>query len=469
MSTISELFKLVSNDIQGVFEELIKLTLMKSLKPTLNPYIQNAKSIYNAATGKYERAYVGASPDINVNRYSYNLTNECLGWTDENISAFKINAKIIKSSFPNRKPQNAGSYNSKLSKVSVAYNNRAQKSATKNYNSLTQLLTAQNAQNLISNQKSGAYFICNISYIDSFRSLESIGIDIINQTDPAVSAVISSQLSTSMLRAKLFNLDTHLSLLNTNYPDIYAAYIQLILAINSIQQTNMVFIINLVAILSCQPWSEFSDNDQALYLETLGEDFITEFTSNLLVNVLLQTENESLIFTGSYLFALLKMLFIVFGFGKLTPTIVNTASTSRETMRLEQLAKHYDKYRGSGFRRGDSRETAYSVQEYSINSVETSVVDNTYIIEFINQFNVLYPNIITIMGGVSNLPQTSVTITSADIPADFVSLTTIQEYLWRYSYYSYATYVNYISMKQIINANDLKIKINNKKIELRNL
>ncbi|RYE12765.1 MAG: hypothetical protein EOP34_10205 [Rickettsiales bacterium] len=273
MTTIPELFKIISNDIQATFEELMKLTLRKSLRPTLNPYIQNVKVLYNPATGKYERGYVGSSGDDNVNKYNYSLTNECLGWVDDNITAFKVSARIIKSNFPARKPQLSGSYYSKLTKVKVAYNNREQKAGLvlaklancKKYSSLIELLFARNMQNLISNQKAGACFVCDISYIDSFRDLESVGQDIINQTSPVIPAIVASQLSTSMLRAKLFNLDNHFLLLSTSYPDIYTAYINMILAINSIQRTNMTFIINLVALLSYQSWNEFSPADQALH------------------------------------------------------------------------------------------------------------------------------------------------------------------------------------------------------------
>ncbi|RYE12766.1 MAG: hypothetical protein EOP34_10210 [Rickettsiales bacterium] len=87
--------------------------------------------------------------------------------------------------------------------------------------------------------------------------------------------------------------------------------------------------------------------------------------------------------------------------------------------------------------------------------------------EYIDQFYSLYPNIINVMGGIVNLPQSSVVITASNIPADFIGLTTIQDYLWRFSYYSYAAYINYIASKQM--TNDLLTKINNKKIELQSL
>ena len=125
MTTIPELIKTLSDDVQHAFEELMKLLLRKTLRPTLNPLGPNTKVVFNPKLQKYERGYIGASPDDNINKYSYILTHDCLGWVSDSVTNFKVYAKFMRNNYPPRYPQGASkTHNAKLTKSEVAYSSR---------------------------------------------------------------------------------------------------------------------------------------------------------------------------------------------------------------------------------------------------------------------------------------------------------------------------------------------------------
>ena len=97
MSTIPDTMRIIARNVQHTFEELIKLLLRKSLRPILNPLGSNTKVVYNTFRGKYERGFIGSSSEDNINKYSYIMTHDSLGWTDEMLANFKIMAKFIKN------------------------------------------------------------------------------------------------------------------------------------------------------------------------------------------------------------------------------------------------------------------------------------------------------------------------------------------------------------------------------------
>jgi hypothetical protein len=478
MTTVPELINTISHDVQHVFEELMKLLLRKTLRPTLNPFGPNTKNVYNPRTGKVEKKYPGGSPTDNINKYSYSMTHDCLGWVNDSITTFKSLAKFIRNNYPPRHPQGAAiTHNAKLSKTSIAYSERQrQYLATTNkipltqYKNFLEIITSRNMQNIISNRKAYAAFICDVPYMDCFKQLESIGRDIINQTDPTVPAAESALMSTAWLRVKLYNLEEDLLSLSINYPDIYSSYLCMVKLINSVPRNLMPWVINLVATLSYQNWSSLSNEQQQLYINMLGQCFVDSFNCNELITILLQGNASELILTSSYLYSLLKMLFVVFGYSQLTPEITTTECSSTTTESTVPQ-NHINRYRGAGLRRGDKHtksdshaccESCASGSDTCSGSSQNPCVPNNpcepdclpvdqCLINFIAAFNDLYPTIVSIMGGIEYFPPECAKLNCGNIPASYACLECVPDYLWRFNNYSYCQYLDYLATKQITN------------------
>lgn len=525
MTTIPELIKTISDDVQHAFEELTKLLLRKTLRPTLNPLGANTKVVYNPKTQKYERGYIGASPDDNINKYSYIMTNECLGWVADAITNFKVYAKFMKNNYPSRYPQGASNtHNAKLKKSEMAYSGRERlyaasqgkilpktQYATPAYNqykNFIEYLTARNMLSTISNRKAGFAYACDVPYTDSFKQLESIGRDIINQTDPSIPAQTSALLSTAMLRVKLDNLEDDLTGLSINKPEIYCSYIEMVKLINSVQRSSMVWVINLISTLTYQRWDDLTTSQQNIYIEALGESFIDCFNSNTLITILLQSGAPQLILKGSYFYSLLKMLFVVFGYAELTPDLCNVSmGCVSDAIAAEELSKHNDRYKGARYRRGESKSSRASkfgadtcspcgapcklpctpcnsckpcnpcnpckpcnpcppspcnpCNPVTSDPCGSCPIDTTCIINFITEFQSLYPTIVDILGGTTCLPDPCEKINCSTIPASYDCLTCIPEYLWRYNNFSYCKYLDYLGSKQVANVISAKINATN--------
>ena len=365
MSTIPDTMRIIARDIQCVFEELIKLLIRKSLRPALNPLGANTKIVYNNYRGRYERGYIGSSPDDNISKYTYTMTNESLGWTEEVLTNFKVMAKFIKNSTVPRFPtMNTKNHNQIKSKSRVAFSDREGKQHIINgrvpsitqYKNFISILSSRTMQNVIANKKASFTYTTDVPYTHSFKELETIGRDIIDQTDPSICGEDSAKMSTSMLRVKLYNLEDCLANLSIEHPNIYDAYISMMCIINSVPRNKMVWVINLIAAMTYQRWCDFSPNQKQCYLETLGEDFVAEFNDNELITILLQSDSSELILTCSYLYSLLKMLFIVFGYSKLVPIITDNCNESSQEFHKDRMRKHLEKYRGASHRRADNSE-----------------------------------------------------------------------------------------------------------------
>jgi hypothetical protein len=481
----------ISRDVQNTFEELAKLLLRKSLRPILNPLNQNTKIVYNKFRGRYERGFIGSSCDDNINKYTYTMTHESLGWTNDILANFKIMAKFMKNNVAQRFPAgNTKTHNNIKSKNQIAFSDKEGKKSgsMSQYKNFLNYLNSRNMQKIISNKLAYFIYTADIPYAHSFKQLESVGKDIINQTDPSISGEDSAKMSTSMLRVKLYNLEQNLANLSVDHPSIFDAFVEMIRIINSVNRIKMVWVINLIAALSYQRFDDLPESQQEMYTDALGEEFICAFNSNELIIILLQSDAAELILTSSYLYPLLKMLFIVFGYSKLVPNVTDKCSDQMCDINKDRLKKHFDKYRGASFRRGDTNninsEDDISNDNYSEEDAPTpcskpyvklpadGVCANVYvedpykpdqepydlcIYEYIKLFGDLYPTIIGLVGGTENFPPESIEIGCNDIPPTYECLASIPEYLWRFNDYSYCRYLEYVNSKQMINAINSKI------------
>ena len=503
MTTIPDTMRTISRDIQHTFEELMKLLLRKTLRPTLNPLGNNTKVVYNTFRGRYERGFIGSSPEDNINKYSYLMTHDSLGWAEDTLVNFKVLAKFIKNSnTPQRFPAGHGKIrNLLLSKSPVAFSEKEAKVHTNTgrihlltqYKNFLGFLTSKNMQNVIANKRAAFSYTSDVPYSHSFKQLEGIGKDIIDQTDPSITAADSAKMSTAMLRVKLYNLENNLANLSVEHPNIYEAYIEMLRIINSIPRTKMVWVINLIATLSFQSWDVLTPEQQTSYLDVLGEDFICAFNSNELITILLQSGSSEIILTSSYLFALLKMLFAAFGYTKLVPVVNDKCSATATAIYQDRLKKHLERYRGASFRRGDElrpeptynpcdesrdesigSEQSIGSERSSRRSPENACADfcppdsckpdcepvDECIYDFIKLFGDLYPTVIGLMGGTEVFPPECIEINCNDIPDNYDYLASLPEYLWRFNDYSYCRHLEYVSSKQLNNA--LSAKVNAK-------
>jgi hypothetical protein len=499
MSTIPDVIDKIARDVQHTFEELIMLVLRKTLRPTLNPLGPNTRVIFNTFTGKFERGYIGPAPDDNINKYIYSMTNDCLGWTDNAVTNFRAVPKAVKGNYPFRYPQNTNkSQIATLMRNKVAYSERERQQALlfgrlpplTEYKNFIEYLTARNMQNLISNRKGGYAYTCNVPYTDSFKQLESVGRDIINQTDPTISQSDSARMSTAKLRVALYNLEIDLANLSVTNKQIYCSFLEMNKIINSVDDSLITWVINLVATLSYQSWDDLTPLQRANYINMLGDDFINDFNSNQLITMLLQTPGQSeLILTGSYFYSLLKMLFIVFGYSELTPIVGEGCPQEAQSIRYFRLRKHFQRYYGAGYRRGDVREYSSDIDEASDTRSVSSVASDCStdssefcspapckpacepvdqcVYNFIIQFGELYPTLVSIMGGTEKFPDECLEVNCNTIPPNYNCLASIPEFLWRFNDFSYCRYLDWVNAKQLGNA--MTAKINNKVRYLRGL
>lgn len=516
MSTIPDTMKTISRDIQHTFEELLKLLLRKSLRPTLNPLGTNTKIVYNTFRGRYERGFVGSSPGDNINKYSYIMTHDSLGWNGDVLANFKVLAKFIKNNTLQRFPvssqclqsidfsnpeRNAKKHNMHKKKSRVAFTDKETKNLNQpSYNNFLNFLTSKTMHNIIANRRASFSYTSDIPYVHTFKNLECIGRDIIDQTDPSISGQDSAKMSTSMLRVKLYNLEQNLANLSVDHPNIYESFIEMLRVINSVSRTKIVWVINLIAALTYQQWQDLPPNQQQSYVDILGSDFINAFNSNELITILLQSNSSEMVLTSSYLYPLMKMLFIVFGYSKIIP-IISEKCPSKLQFISDRFRKHLERYRGASFRRGDVHDVAImsepynndnnndnnDMEEYEISpfeKVRTNIppennysdffpmdkykdkykpepepVDQ-YIYEFIKLFGDLYPTLIGLMGGTEEFPPESIEIGCNDIPPNYDCLVSLPECFWRFNDYSYCRYLEYIGSKQLSKA--LCAKVNDK-------
>lgn len=459
MSTIPDTINKISNNIQLSFSELVKLLLRKSLPPVLNP--TKSDYVHNICKGRYEKGLAKSRSD-NINRYFYTMTRESLGWTDDILANFKITAKFPKGNLIHRFPVGDSQTHNKLKQISkIAFTKMDNKTQ---YKKILNLLASRNINSIIANKSGNFIFLSDIPYTHAFKQLEQIGKDIIDQTDPQVTGEESSKMSTANLRMKLYMLEQNLGQLSIDLPEIFDAYIEMIRIINSIPKNKIVWVINLIAALSYQRWTELPEKQATLFTDSLGENFIFAFNSNELITILLQSDACELILTSSYLYPLMKMLFIVFGYSKLTPNIITSECDNKQKYNFD---KYKNKIAGASlirnrsqfdinFPQDNSEDSSYSEDIDMIAQMDMDPTDPA-IYEYIRMFDDLYPTILGLMGGIEEFPPETIEIACDDIPANYIGLMSIPEYLWRFNDYSYCQYIEYISARHLVNCINSKI------------
>ncbi|MEM0354069.1 MAG: hypothetical protein QXW79_00670 [Thermoplasmata archaeon] len=452
MSRVPKTIELISQSIQSAFGELVKLLIGKTLRPTLNPLGSNVRTIYNTSCGKNGRTLIGSNPVDNMNKYNYKMTHDSLGWTGDNLANFKVMAKFIKNNAVQRFPSGYSKIrNTLLSKSPVAFSDKEVRDnnpnicTTSQYKNFLSFLFTKSMTQVIYNRKGSFAYTSDIPYKYSFKQLENIGQDIINNLNSHLKNGFT-KVSTGILHIKLSRLDRDLANFSIDNPDIFCSYIEMVRLINSVQRDKMVWIINLIATLSFHLWDDLKPEQKNSYYNALGKNFIEKFNNNKLIKILLKNDSK-LILTSSYMYPLLKMLFIVFGYSRLVPCVVDRCTEPLDDINVDSECQEK-------LERFSNKEGLFHKHSFSEPH------------DFIRRFGELYPTIVGLMGGTEEFPPDDIVVECESIPPNYNDLETLSEYLWRFNDYSYCRYLEYIRSKE--RTVSLAAKVNVKTRDLKN-
>jgi hypothetical protein len=445
MSYVSESIGKVSDKIAKCFDELIRILIKRSSKPLP---IKNNKCKNN--TGPH---------DI-FNRYKFSPSADSIGWTGESFVHFKLSSKLNniheknnKCAQPIKRRQN--------NMVPFSHRNTRGKcfktpkmiefTHLQLIESLTKSVNSSEIRQIESNDS-------KIKYSEAFKILEKIGEDIINETDPDISAEQTVKMDTSMLRLSLYELEKTISDLSVNNTEIYHDLIDMVKLINSVDRNNQEWLLTFIATTSYQRWEDIDDPSKIYFIDTLGNDFIDTYNRNNLIIILLQSGNSQYIISASYLYPLLKMLFVVFGNSKLIPHIIREWSIA---------PPENDKYYGAKLVRQSNYDYGHCQNKTKqINNLAPPTDPRIY--DYISLFGELYPTIIGLMGGTEMYPP-SMSIKPDDIDPNYTSLNTLAEYLWRFNDYSYCQYEENMDKKNYNKDTKMSKKIDSKISYLRTI
>lgn len=417
----------ITNDIKSLFNELIKLLLLYM--------IGNSSSV--SICGK------SVTTETKIMGYTFNILRDSLGWTNDSYISFTVSS---------RKRTRIAGINT-VSGDTVIVGKKTKISFTSVSKSDKSII------NIISNSSNANKDDSQLLYDVIYEQLHKIGEDIIEQTDPSLSGYESSQMSTAMLRVQLYNLENSLQRLSEVRPGIFESYIDMIRLINSVSSEHIHIIADLVKNIAIVGWDGLSPETQVFYTRYLGEEFIFEFNSNELITILIQSEHSDLVFTSSYLFPLLKLLFSIFGFSKIAPNISEEPSREEYLTNL-MMQNRYDNMRGAYIRRGAYNDMPPVQQQNEYYDLPNMIDPNNpniepikgYVYDFIRMFGELYPTLVGLMGGTEFFPPESIEITKNDIPPHYHQLATLPEFLWRFNDYSYCRMMEQIKQNVLARA-----------------
>lgn len=502
--TVNEELKRLGGVFQSIFSQIMRLALKKTL-------------------------HQPGRCDNNVDNYNYYLTNEAIGWRGQNITAVKVVSKSLRAKIPvnymvrkspkkhcrfppNEKcptnrlpgapavPPNISQPSIRLGKAAPTYfspNSYYQQDcyAPQKY---TGCYTGKPLTTTISNGDTCTNYVSLISYTDIWKQLESIGFDIIRETDPLLSEEQTSRLSTAMLRVYLFNLNFYLAALS---PSIYDGVIDLIHLINSVDCHHIIDVISLIAVATERRWEELTPCVREKFIDKLGIEFITEFFANEVITILIQSNQGDVILELAYGYSVLKMLYIIFGYGMIRPILTGCNKSKCQVETERRLNNYRDKFRGGRQQQGDcgvervekcdrcdncdgckcdeqnscSEEECTSEDPPCEETVVVTVKDpfatlscepvSPGIIYHIQIFIELYPNINQIM--VNEIPRCYPYVDCAEIPATYKFVPSISGYLRRYFYFSYCFYRTLVD--SLIQQNDTAKNVNTLISQLRRM
>lgn len=346
--------------------------------------------------------------------FRFSFDHETLGWTNDLLVAFRVRPKGMKVQIDR----------SKLP-----------------FYQFDQLLSR--AVNTKCCQSGSPSFLSDVYYSDILGQLEGIGNDIIKETDPRLCPNEAASLPTACLRARLYDLESQLAEFSVKDPELFDSYLEMIRLINSVPKSKIIWIINLISALTYEPFERLPN--QGYYLQHLGEEFVNVFLDNPLVDLLLRSDVH-LIISLSYIYPLFKLLFVTFGYARLSPVII-----------IVEQPKIFDpsKNRGAYVRRGGDVPIRCEPLPLPANELADPIPESEY--AFIEQFRDLYPILLKLIGGDGYPEDTGINLDM--IPPNYDFLPTISDYLWRFNDYSHCKAAQ---KERKANVKKLSVKVSNK-------
>lgn len=424
---ISQKFRYLANNIDDVFQQLIKLILRKTLAPR--------------------------ECDV-INKYFYKLAPQSLGWTNINVFTVKVESKVQNCT------RNRTAWSKDVGKMQEF---RRSPCIRKGYLDLIKQIKCNTLHNM-ANFRTGT-MISAIPFNDAYVPLVSIGRDILVQTEWNITPEESARMSTADLRVALYRLDQFITDIRISMPEMYDNYIRMVKLINDISGTQLNTLYSLIDQLSKHQWCDIPVKVRNLYTTTFGSEWIECFRSNELITILLQSCNGEVIITASYLYPVLKALYFVFYFGEIHPVVSNICEEEVFdicSLGQRQRPDNCDECEERTFchrtvlepyedqdcidNNDDNDDDCVDEQEQHLGKMSDHVVSdrvfppiNPLVVNNIEEFRRMYPNLTDLMG--SELERNYVEL--KEIPETYEDLCSISEYLKRYQNYAWANYVEY--------------------------
>ena len=318
--TINQELRRLADVFQSTFSEIIRLVLKKSIRGNCN----------------------------GVNGYNYYLTNDVLGWRGEYITAVKFVSKSVRGRVP---------MDYSLLKLPPTLLGRVGRSAQTPYSpnsvfkadcndfqKFTNCVSGQPLTSTIANGQTCTAYTSFIGYSDIFKQLQSIGRDIIRETEPCLSELETSSLPTAMLRVHLFNLNQYLCQFESN---IYDGIIDLIHLINSVNCNQIIDVVSLISITCKKRWEDLPPCTREKLCCKLGEEFINEYLANEVITILTQSNQGELVLEIAYGYSVFKMLYIIFGYGLITPILLGCNKSECDVKKDARFVEFRNRFRGA--------------------------------------------------------------------------------------------------------------------------
>ena len=404
MDTVPQAMNKISDNIRKIATSMIKYIASRTI----------GKRAHQIPLSRCpNKTSYSKSIEDKINGYIYTISTDSIGWNSDSYINFNFTSKLAAKSI------NCGCGNRGKTKTNNTRGSRNNNSKITFISDGPETLRDSSVAKMILNNRAADNHASTIPYHVALEILTNLGESIIDETDPSLSRCESSSLPTAPIRALLHDLDINLSQLSQQRVNIYRDYIEMVKLVNSVDQKYIGTVQELILNVKEGKIRDTESKLFKVYAKYLGDKYMTDFMSNELINILIQSGNHDLIIQTSHLFSILKMLFTVFGYSKLEPNVVEYVNDEEYICNESEEVKIIHK-------NGD------------ISPV------NQHIYQYIRMFAELYPTLIGLMGGTDNFPPEFIQITKSDIPENFMHLSSLPEFLWRYNDYSYCIYLDLI-------------------------
>lgn len=383
--------------------------------------------------------------------YSFIINNDSLGWNHDILINFKVVKKAIQPSAHvlTSAPLTSSSLSPSsrtTSEVYIPFVNTQGPSNTNTSKSLVHYLDHADPHVFAS----GIVYKSDLPYFELHSVLSKIGHELLGNVDASSS---SPSLPSSMIHPIYYNVHHKISLLEQalsnlaaygNDTALFDEFIQSITILNSLSKLKTGILLELLAILSYESWTNMSLEKRNYYTTSLSLPFIERLMSNQFINMMLSLNKPELVIKVAYLFSMFKILFVIMGYSMLTPY-------------FSDLIQRYNPF----YR-----------QDHPLNMP----VNYKYVYEHLVSFMHTYKLLTDIIGPIETLEFKPVMLISSELPSNYYGLTDLDngmlllpQFLWRFNDIAWHNYLFNRYIKYYMNQNFHDIKVQNIESKIRYL